>query len=151
MGSRAAARVFVFSCVLVLSMSFLASSRALIGERRGRGDPVVPGGWRDSEIANSAEIEELARFAVEEHNKKENTLLKFVRVVKAKEQVVAGIMHHFTLEAIEAGNKKLYEAKVWVKPWLHFKQLQEFKHAAASSSFSTASYLRAGHGDRRLA
>jgi hypothetical protein len=70
MRSRAAA--CVVSCVLVLSMSFLlASSRALVGEREERGDLAMLGGWRNSERANSAEIEELARFAVEEHNKKE--------------------------------------------------------------------------------
>lgn len=73
MGSRAVACVVscVVSCVLVLSMSFLASSRALVGEREERGDLAILGGWRDSERGNSAEIEELARFAVEEHNKKE--------------------------------------------------------------------------------
>ncbi|XP_078179157.1 cysteine proteinase inhibitor A-like [Carex rostrata] len=150
MGSRAAA--CVVSCVLVLSMSFLASSRVLIGEREGkqRRDLVILGGWHDSERGNSVEIEELARFSVEEHNKKENTLLKFVRVVKAKEQVVAGTLHHFTLEVIEAGNKKLYEAKVWVKPWLHFKQLQEFKHVTPSSCFASSD-LGTRHGARMLA
>nr|4N6T_A Chain A, Adhiron [Populus euphratica]4N6U_A Chain A, Adhiron [Populus euphratica]6QOZ_C Chain C, Affimer binding protein [synthetic construct] len=76
---------------------------------------------------NSLEIEELARFAVDEHNKKENALLEFVRVVKAKEQVVAGTMYYLTLEAKDGGKKKLYEAKVWVKPWENFKELQEFK------------------------
>jgi Aspartic acid proteinase inhibitor len=65
--------------------------------------------------------------------------------VEAKEQVVAGILHHFTLEVIEAGNKKFYEAKVWVKPWLHFKQLQEFKHVTDSSF--TSSDLGTRHGN----
>ncbi|OAY36274.1 hypothetical protein MANES_11G008702v8 [Manihot esculenta] len=77
------------------------------------------GGVRDSQCAaNSVEINALGRFAVDEHNKKE-----------AKEQVVAGTLHHLTIEAIEAGKKKLYEANVWVKPGLNFKELQEFKHA----------------------
>lgn len=58
-----------------------------------------------------------------------NALLEFARVVKAEEQVVAGTLHHLTLEVIDAGRKKLYEAKVWVKPWMSFKELQEFKHA----------------------
>ena len=58
-----------------------------------------------------------------------NALLEFARVVKAEEQVVAGTLHHLTLEVIDAGRKKLYEAKVWVKPWMNFKELQEFKHA----------------------
>lgn len=59
---------------------------------------------------------------------KQNLLLEFAKVIKAKEQVVAGTMYHLTLEAIDAGNKKIYEAKVWVKPWMNFKQLEEFKH-----------------------
>ncbi|KAJ4836317.1 Cysteine proteinase inhibitor 6 [Turnera subulata] len=102
------------------------------------------GGVKDSTTAglgssqNSAEIDSLARFAVEEHNKKENALLEFGRVVKAKEQVVAGTLHHLTIEAIEGGKKKLYEAKVWVKPWLNFKELQEFKHAGDSPSVTPA-------------
>ena len=54
--------------------------------------------------------------------------------MKAKEQVVAGTLHHLTLEIIEAGKKKLYEAKVWVKPWLNFKELQEFKPAASDDT-----------------
>ncbi|CAL9113629.1 unnamed protein product [Musa textilis] len=99
----------------------------------------VHGGLTESEgFQNSAEIEELARFAVDEHNKKENALLEFARVVKAKEQVVAGTLHHLTVEAIDAGKKKLYEAKVWVKPWLHFKELQDFKHVGDSGSLTAA-------------
>lgn len=59
-------------------------------------------------------------------------------MVKAQEQVVAGTLHHLTIEAMDAGKKKLYEAKVWVKPWLNFKELQEFKHAGDVSSFTTS-------------
>ncbi|GMN55617.1 hypothetical protein TIFTF001_024737 [Ficus carica] len=93
-------------------------------------DMATLGGVRESRGGsdNSADVEDLGRFAVQEHNKKENALLEFARVVKAEEQVVAGTLHHLTLEAIEAGTKKIYEAKVWVKPWLNFKELQEFKH-----------------------
>ena len=67
-----------------------------------------------------------------------NALLEFARVVKAKEQVVAGTLHHFTIEAIDAGKKKLYDAKVWVKPWMNFKELQEFKHTEDSPSFTSS-------------
>ncbi|KAG2317952.1 hypothetical protein Bca52824_021074 [Brassica carinata] len=102
----------------------------------------MPGGVRDVPAnQNSVEVESLARFAVDEHNKKENALLEFARVVKAKEQVVAGTLHHLTLEIIEAGKKKLYEAKVWVKPWLNFKELQEFKPAGDGASTITPSDL----------
>ncbi|CDP04913.1 unnamed protein product [Coffea canephora] len=85
---------------------------------------------------NNSEIDALARFAIQEHNKKENALFELVRVVEAREQVVAGTLHHLTLEVIDAGKKKLYEAKVWVKPWLNFKELQEFKHVEDIPSFT---------------
>ncbi|TVU40597.1 hypothetical protein EJB05_14064, partial [Eragrostis curvula] len=99
----------------------------------------VPGGARENPAAaNSAEAEGLARFAVDEHNKKQNALLEFVRVVEAKEQVVAGTLHHLTLEAIEAGTKKLYEAKVWVKLWLDYKELQDFQHKGEATTFTNA-------------
>ncbi|XP_042404587.1 cysteine proteinase inhibitor A-like [Zingiber officinale] len=89
----------------------------------------VVGNVRESEgRENSTEIQELARFAVDEHNKKQNALLEFARVVKAREQVVARTLHHLTVEAVVGGEKKLYEPKVWVKTWLNFKQVEEFKH-----------------------
>ncbi|KAK2972421.1 hypothetical protein RJ640_008161 [Escallonia rubra] len=76
-----------------------------------------------------------------------NALLEFTRVVKAEEQVVAGTLHHLTLEAIDAGKKKLYEAKVWVKPWMNSKELQEFKHAGDVPPFTASDlgYKEDGH------
>ncbi|CAK9147289.1 unnamed protein product, partial [Ilex paraguariensis] len=56
-----------------------------------------------------------------------NALLEFGKVVNVKEQVVTGTMYYITLEATDGGQKKLYEAKIWVKPWLNFKEVQEFK------------------------
>ncbi|GFP94247.1 cysteine proteinase inhibitor [Phtheirospermum japonicum] len=76
---------------------------------------------------NSLEIEDLARFAVDEHNKKQNSLLEFKKVTNVKEQTVAGNMYYITLEAADGGQKKVYEAKVWVKAWMNFKEVQEFK------------------------
>ncbi|KAK4756006.1 hypothetical protein SAY87_009763 [Trapa incisa] len=105
------------------------------------------GGVREPRGAeNSVVVEDLARFAVQEHNKKENAVLEFGRVVKAQEQVVAGTLHHLTIEAMDAGKELLYEAKVLVKPWLNFKELQEFKHAGDVPSF-TSSDLGAWNGD----
>ncbi|CAN6814995.1 unnamed protein product, partial [Brassica oleracea] len=80
---------------------------------------------------NSGVIESLARFAIQEHNNRENKVLEFKKIVKAREQVVAGKMYHLTLEANEGGKTKNFEAKVWVKPWMNFKQLQEFKESSS--------------------
>ncbi|KAG0496054.1 hypothetical protein HPP92_000671 [Vanilla planifolia] len=83
------------------------------------------GGLRDVDTnQNSIKIDQLARFAVDDHNKKE---------------VVAGTLYHLTLEAIDAGKKELYDVKVWVKPWLNHKELQEFKHVGDGESAGTAS------------
>ncbi|EMS60050.1 Cysteine proteinase inhibitor [Triticum urartu] len=57
----------------------------------------------------------------------ENALLEFENVVKVKKQTVAGTMHYITIRVTEGGAKKLYEAKVWEKPWENFKKLEEFK------------------------
>ncbi|KAK9029392.1 hypothetical protein V6N11_026510 [Hibiscus sabdariffa] len=42
--------------------------------------------------ANSLEFENLARFAVDEHNKKGNAMLQFKKVTNVKQQVVSGAM-----------------------------------------------------------
>ena len=48
-------------------------------------------------------------------------------MLKTRQQVVAGSMYYITLEATDGGKKSKYEAKIWVKPWMNFKELQEFK------------------------
>lgn len=60
-----------------------------------------------------------------------------MKVISAKQQVVSGTLYDITLEAVEGDQKKLFEAKVWVKPWMHFKELKDFNPAAQSHS-STA-------------
>ncbi|KAL0740073.1 hypothetical protein Bca4012_081586 [Brassica carinata] len=95
-------------------------------------ESMIVGGIHDLQgNQNSGEIESLARFAIQEHNNRENKVLEFKKIVKAREQVVAGIMYYLTLEANEGGQMKNFEAKVWVKPWMNFKQLQEFKESSS--------------------
>ncbi|CAI9099444.1 OLC1v1036270C1 [Oldenlandia corymbosa var. corymbosa] len=74
------------------------------------------------------ELEKLGRFAVQEYNNKENALLEFVRVIDALETGVDGIMYDLVLEAVDGGEKKIYEAKVWEQPWMNFKELDQFEH-----------------------
>ena len=68
----------------------------------------------------------------------QNAVLEFRRVVSAKQQVVAGTLYHITLEATNGESKKVYETKVWEKPWMNFKEVQEFKLAGDASSGSSA-------------
>ncbi|KAL2316907.1 hypothetical protein Fmac_030783 [Flemingia macrophylla] len=88
--------------------------------------------------ANSVEIEELARFAVDEHNKKENGALEFVKVISAKQQVVEGMMYYITFEAKDGETLKVYETKVWVREWLNSKEVQEFKEVSTVTTNATA-------------
>ena len=59
-------------------------------------------------------------------------------MVNAKQQVVAGTVYYITLEVTDGGKKKVYEAKIWEKPWLNFKELQEFKLISDTPSASSA-------------
>ncbi|KAL5546792.1 hypothetical protein UlMin_006479 [Ulmus minor] len=128
------------SAVALLSLALVLC--VLCELRICREDPRIRmklGGFRDLQGSqNGAFVETLARFAVQEHNKQQNALLEFARVLKAREQVVAGKMYHLTLEAIDAGKKQIYVAKVWVKPWMNFKQLEEFKFSHDVPSFSSS-------------
>ncbi|KAF0922767.1 hypothetical protein E2562_001154 [Oryza meyeriana var. granulata] len=88
-------------------------------------------------IREQAEAEDAARFAVAEYNKNQGAALEFARVVKAKRQVVTGTLHDLMLEVVDSGKKSLYSAKVWVKPWLDFKAVVEFRHVGDSQSQSS--------------
>ncbi|CAK7331857.1 unnamed protein product [Dovyalis caffra] len=97
------------------------------------------GGIKEVEgSANSLEIDALARFAVDDYNKKHNSLLEFKKVLNTKQQVVSGTIYYITLEVTEGGHNKVYEAKVWEKPWMNFKEVQEFKLVGDAPSGSSA-------------
>lgn len=64
----------------------------------------------------------------------QNTLLEFLCAVKMREQVVAGMLYHLTIEAADSGTNRLYEAEVWAMPWLNFEQLTDFKVAENSGT-----------------
>ncbi|XP_062224042.1 cysteine proteinase inhibitor 1-like [Phragmites australis] len=122
--------------LLVLLALAVSSARSAEEEATmADGGPVV-GGVHDAPEGreNDLHVLDLARFAVSEHNKKANALLDFEKLVKVKQQVVAGTMYYFTIEAKDGEVTKLYEAKVWEKPWMDFKELQDFKPAEDGAS-----------------
>ncbi len=79
------------------------------------------------DIEHKKEIQDLGRFAVYEYNMQQNVGISFSKVVKAQEQLVSGLIYYLTIETNDGVNTRLYAAKIWVKPWQKFKQLQEFK------------------------
>jgi hypothetical protein len=109
----------IMSLVLLL---LLQSSSSLAAERMMVGAP------KNIPNSNSVEIRELANFAVSQYNSGKNVVhkLSFSKVVSAREQVVAGTMYYLRIVVLESGTPKLYDCKIWVKPWENFKQLESF-------------------------
>ncbi|TVU19346.1 hypothetical protein EJB05_35490 [Eragrostis curvula] len=102
-------------------------------------------------LREKAEAEDAARFAVAQHNRNQGAALEFKRVLKSKRQVVTGTLHDLILEAVDAGKKSLYNAKVWVKPWEDFKSVVEFRQVTDSESkSSTASDGNSGQATAEL-
>ncbi|KAL5545417.1 hypothetical protein UlMin_005104 [Ulmus minor] len=110
------------------------------------------------------EFKNLGHFTIKDHNKKKKiNFANFPILIGFLKQLVAGTLHHLTLKAIESRNKKIYEAKICVKPWLNIKELQEFKHASDAAPSFTPFGLRVkrdfergfasryGHGQGRQA
>ncbi|KQK10204.1 cysteine proteinase inhibitor [Brachypodium distachyon] len=121
--------------LLSLAVSYTQTEKQSAGVMAEDAGPLA-GGIHDSPVGreNDLGVLDLARFAVSEHNKQANGLLEFDKVVKVREQTVAGTMYYFTIQVNEGGAKKLYEAKVWEKVWENFKKLEEFKPAESGAS-----------------
>ncbi|KAG6527839.1 hypothetical protein ZIOFF_009973 [Zingiber officinale] len=96
--------------------------------------PALPESFANCSILNSVRIVKYSSFYL---TMSINALLKFTQLLKAKEQVVASKMYYLTLEANDCGSKKQYEAKVWVKPWMNFMELEDFKPLTDSPSTSS--------------
>ncbi|KAI5071514.1 hypothetical protein GOP47_0013765 [Adiantum capillus-veneris] len=93
----------------------------------------IPGGLKEVPAAqNDLDAQDLAKFAVDEHNSRQNSDLEYQGIVSAHTQVVAGLMYHLKLRAASAGKVNVYEAKVWIKPWEKFKSLEHFEKVESS-------------------
>ncbi|KAG0455195.1 hypothetical protein HPP92_024154 [Vanilla planifolia] len=115
--------VILFFSFISLAPVFSASA-AETGVRR----EVFLGGWKPIKNLTDPYVQEIAHFAVAEHNKDGDPQLKLRRVVSGETQVVAGINYRLVIEAMAVGGSaRKYEAVVWDKPWLHFRNLTSFK------------------------
>ncbi|KAG6470828.1 cysteine proteinase inhibitor 8-like [Zingiber officinale] len=115
-------------CLLPLLLAFFAGGVAAARAPASSRGPLV-GGWTPIANVNDAHVQELAAFAVSEHNKTQNdgSRLTLVRVVKAEQQVVAGTNYRLDLSVKDAnGAAASYQAVVWEKPWQNFRQLTSF-------------------------
>ncbi|MGI4370263.1 cystatin domain-containing protein, partial [Klebsiella pneumoniae] len=108
---------------LSVLLLLVALSAAVVGGQK----PVVLGGWRPIKDLNSAEVQDVAQFAVSEHNKQANDKLQYQRVVRAHSQVVAGTNYRLVIAAKDGPVLGNYEAFVWDKPWMQFRNLTSFR------------------------
>ena len=111
---------------LSLLLLLFALSAAVVNGDHGR-KPVVLGGWRPIKDVNSAEVQDVAQFAVSEHNKQANDKLQYQKVVRGHTQVVAGTNYRLVIAAKDGAVLGNYEAFVWDKPWEQFRNLTSFR------------------------
>jgi acyl-CoA hydrolase len=139
------------SLVAMVALSSLFLIGSLLAGTEAVG--TMPGGLKDvSNFANSVEIDDLANFAVDQYKTRQNSLsvagMTFSKVVAAKEQVVQGTMYYLTVEVMEDGKPKLYDAKVWVKPWEGYKELESF--VPSVSQIDTAAKADCSHKNQGI-
>ncbi|KAH9304710.1 hypothetical protein KI387_009114 [Taxus chinensis] len=88
-------------------------------------------GGRSFVYTGDKDIQEAARFAVQEFNKQQRDGIpyEFKRVLKAKEQVVAGFLYHLTMEVKKEGQvvPLICKAKVVDQAWLKSRELVSFE------------------------
>ncbi|KAI3740527.1 hypothetical protein L2E82_30995 [Cichorium intybus] len=85
------------------------------------------GGWKPIVNVTDPKVVDIAKFAVNEHDKKDQASLKFIKVVSGKSQVVAGMDYNLTIMAVNGGLENNYVAIVWDKPTQNFRQLMSFR------------------------
>ncbi|GAU29860.1 hypothetical protein TSUD_379500 [Trifolium subterraneum] len=88
---------------------------------------VLVGGWTPIRDTKDPHVAEIAEFAVTEYGKQSGAKLILVKVIKGETQVVSGTNYRLVLSAKDKSVAKNYEALVWEKPWLHFRNLTSFK------------------------
>lgn len=88
------------------------------------------GAYRPIEDLNDPYVAEIAKFAVNEHNKQAKTSLVLSKVIGGESQVVQGTNYKLQIKVKGAAPRdvqpQVYEAVVWDKPWEKFRELVSF-------------------------
>lgn len=115
-------------CFLALPVLLLVLLGAVLPAPAAESSGKALGGWTPIKDFNDPHVQEIAQFAVSEHNKQANSALALGKVVKGETQVVSGTNYRLVLSASDgSGASAKYEAVVWEKPWEKFRQLTSFK------------------------
>uniref|UniRef100_A0A7N0UD01 Cystatin domain-containing protein n=1 Tax=Kalanchoe fedtschenkoi TaxID=63787 RepID=A0A7N0UD01_KALFE len=92
------------------------------------GDSARIGGWEEMrDLSNDQHVNEIAEFAVAEINKKADSQLKLLGVIKGQMQVVSGINYKLVVAVQDRDGSGKYEAVVLEKPWLRLKSLTSYQ------------------------
>ncbi|KAJ8759820.1 hypothetical protein K2173_009921 [Erythroxylum novogranatense] len=87
----------------------------------------MPGGWEPIKNVSDPHIQEIGEYAVSEYDKRAKAELKYENVEGGETQVVSGINYRLVVKAMDGTTAKNYEAVVWEKPWLKYRNLTSFK------------------------
>ncbi|XAR53852.1 hypothetical protein NMG60_11022554 [Bertholletia excelsa] len=113
---------------LLLVLLVLTGSYATVGART----PGSVGGWKPIKNLTTPAVQEIAEFAVTEHNEQAGTNLTSPNVVWGETQVVAGINYRLFIVAVERVSG-MYEAVVYVRAWENYKNLTSFVKLSKST------------------
>ncbi|XP_069682652.1 uncharacterized protein [Periplaneta americana] len=109
----------------------------------------IPGGLSPANVSDPV-IQEMANIGLNHINSQSNSACtqEIVRIIEARKQVVAGMMYTVTMEVgcttclkgqngdanicNQHSNNQICVVKVWDKPWLNFREVQEATCSAAS-------------------
>ncbi|TVU47978.1 hypothetical protein EJB05_07596, partial [Eragrostis curvula] len=92
--------------------------------------PTTAGGqWSPipTQYIDDPRIQELGEWAVKQHNKERNDVLKFSRVVSGDGQVVSGVNYRLIIETKDPDGK--YVAVLFEQVWTHIRVLNSFNPA----------------------
>ncbi|XP_075499345.1 cysteine proteinase inhibitor 5-like [Primulina tabacum] len=110
-----------FFSLIVVAFSILLASSSIKASFAG---------WQAISNLTDPKVVEIGKFAVKEHNKRVNALLRFESIVKGETQIVNGINYRLIISATDAlatNAESNYRVVVWDKPWKKERRLISFE------------------------
>jgi len=104
----------------------------------------IPGGWSEADV-DDANVVSAARFAVAAQqqtmaSEDETAELALVRILSARQQVVAGMNYEITLQVRVGETLKTATVRVWDQPWRKpRRELTSWDWMGVKRSFRTSS------------
>ena len=110
--------------VLLAAAAATTASTAAAGRSARAAVSTKTGQWAEIENVTEPYVQDLGKWAVTEHNKQSGEGLEFGKVVRGRQQVVAGM--NYSLEIETKGPSRFYEAGLFVSLPPEKRQLKSF-------------------------